>query len=131
MNPRSLPLFSLRDTATHTWRQWRRSPFAWAIFLSLALHALLLSLGFVPPEARLAAQKDEGLEIVLVNAYSRSTPEEAKALAQTSLAGGGNEKTAPVPTTAPASPRTRASQRQPARSPQPTSRNGQHHQAPS
>ena len=100
MNPRSLPLFSLRDTATHTWRQWRRSPFAWAIFLSLALHALLLSLGFVPPEARLAAQKDEGLEIVLVNAYSRSTPEEAKALAQTSLAGGGNEKTAPVPTTA-------------------------------
>ncbi|MBI5781283.1 MAG: energy transducer TonB [Rhodocyclales bacterium] len=99
MNPPLPQLFSLRDAATHTWRQWRRSPLAWALFLSLALHALLLSLGFVPPQARLAAQKDEGLEIVLVNAYSRSRPEEAKALAQTSLAGGGTEKTAPVPTT--------------------------------
>lgn len=92
--------FAVRDAVARAWQQSRHSPLAWALFFSLALHTLLLSLGFAPPEARLAAKKDEGLEIVLVNAHSRSTPDDAKALAQASLAGGGNEKTAAVPTTA-------------------------------
>ncbi|MDK2797537.1 MAG: periplasmic protein TonB [Tepidiphilus sp.] len=94
----SLP-FTLRSTVMPPWRRWWRSPLAWALFFSFSLHLLLLSLEFAPPESPFTAKKDEGLEIVLVEAPSRSTPEKANALAQASLAGRGEEQGSPIPTT--------------------------------
>ncbi|MFT3848821.1 MAG: TonB family protein [Propionivibrio sp.] len=59
------------------------------IGVSLALHALLLSLHFQFPDASRAFQ-DKALDIILVNSKSAHKPEQAQALAQTNLDGGGN-----------------------------------------
>ena len=59
------------------------------IGVSLAVHALLLSLHFQFPDAS-RALKEKALDIILVNSKSARKPVEAQALAQTNLDGGGN-----------------------------------------
>lgn len=59
------------------------------IGVSLALHALFLSLHFQFPDAS-RAFRDKALDIILVNSKSAQKPHEAQALAQTNLDGGGN-----------------------------------------
>ena len=59
------------------------------IGVSLAVHALLLSIHFQFPDAT-SAFKDKALDIILVNSKSARKPAEAQALAQTNLDGGGN-----------------------------------------
>ena len=59
------------------------------IGVSLAVHALLLSIHFQFPDAT-RAFKDKALDIILVNSKTARKPAEAQALAQTNLDGGGN-----------------------------------------
>ena len=59
--------------------------------VSLALHAFVLfGIGFVLPDPRKAADFLQPLEVVLVNAKSKTRPTKADALAQHNLDGGGN-----------------------------------------
>jgi periplasmic protein TonB len=62
----------------------------WALTISLAVHALLLTMRFVDPERFNRIFKDTPLEVILVNARSDEAPTEAKAIAQAQLAGGGS-----------------------------------------
>lgn len=62
-----------------------------AIGVSLALHAVILSLHFKFPEESRALQ-DKALDIILVNAKSARKPTDAQALAQANLDGGGNSE---------------------------------------
>ncbi len=72
-----------------------------ALGASLAVHSVLLSLRFVDPESFNRVFKDTPLEVILVNARSNEKSEQAKAIAQSSLAGGGNTElgraTSPLP----------------------------------
>jgi periplasmic protein TonB len=61
----------------------------WTLGISLALHLALLTLRFAAPETFNRVFEDTPLEVVLVNARSNERPPEAQALAQVSLAGGG------------------------------------------
>lgn len=59
--------------------------------VSVALHAFVLfGIGFVLPDPRKAADFLQPLEVVLVNAKSKTRPTKADALAQHNLDGGGN-----------------------------------------
>lgn len=60
-----------------------------ALGVSLALHALVLTVRFVDPERFNRVFQDTPLEVILVNAKSSERPDIAKAIAQASLAGGG------------------------------------------
>ena len=60
-----------------------------AIGVSLAIHALLMTLHFSFPEASRAA-REKALDIILVNAKSAKKPADPQALAQANLDGGGN-----------------------------------------
>ncbi|QBK06445.1 TonB family protein [Hylemonella gracilis] len=78
----------------------------WALGVSLGLHAVLLTVRFVAPEAFERAFRDTPLEVILVNARSEEEDvrdEEAKAIAQSKLAGGGEleagRATSPLPAT--------------------------------
>ena len=60
-----------------------------ALLVSLLLHALVLSIRFQLPDAnRFAANTP--MEVVIVNAKSKSRPANAQVLAQSNLDGGGN-----------------------------------------
>jgi protein TonB len=61
----------------------------WAIGLSLAVHAVALSMHFKFPEA-FVLQAPPQLEVVLVNAKTREKPKQADVLAQANLDRGGN-----------------------------------------
>lgn len=61
----------------------------WALGLSLVVHAAVLSIRFVDPVVLQQVFNHDALDVVLVNAKSEQDPEEAQALAQHSLAGGG------------------------------------------
>ena len=61
-----------------------------ALFASIAVHAVLLTVRFVDPEAFNRVFEDTPLEVILVNARSNENPEKATAIAQASLAGGGD-----------------------------------------
>jgi protein TonB len=61
-----------------------------ALLVSLALHSALLAVHFVSPRDLDRLFSESALEVVLVNARSETPPEEAQALAQASLAGGGD-----------------------------------------
>ena len=67
-----------------------KQPLAIALAFSLALHALLLSIGFTLPDPRKAADSQPLLQVVLVNSKSKIAPTQADALAQNNLNGGGN-----------------------------------------
>lgn len=60
-----------------------------AMAISLAAHALLMTLHFSFPDAS-KAMREKALDIVLVNAKSATKPTNPQALAQASLDGGGN-----------------------------------------
>jgi protein TonB len=62
---------------------------SWALGLSLALHGGWLAFRFAAPEAYNRVFQDTPLEVILVNARSEERPQEAQALAQVRLAGGG------------------------------------------
>ncbi|MES2316746.1 MAG: TonB family protein [Pseudomonadota bacterium] len=69
------------------------SPLSIAIAVSVLLHAALLTVRFVAPEAFQLKPADPGLEVILVNAKHSKPPVKADALAQANLDGGGNADT--------------------------------------
>ena len=79
-----------------------------ALLVSLLVHAGLLAVRFVDPQALHKAFSDKPLEVILVNARSTAAPELAHALAQVNLAGGGDaasgRATSPLPATATLTP---------------------------
>ncbi len=60
-----------------------------ALAASVAAHAALLAVRFVDPERFNRVFQDTPLEVILVNARSNERPDKAQAIAQASLAGGG------------------------------------------
>ncbi|HEY2187294.1 MAG TPA: TonB family protein [Caldimonas sp.] len=75
-----------------------------ALGVSLAVHGALLGVRFVDPEGFNRMFEDSPLEVVLVNSRSGEAPEKAQAIAQASLAGGGDaaagRATSPLPPSA-------------------------------
>lgn len=61
-----------------------------ALGISVAVHAALLTVRFVDPEGFNRVFQDTPLEVILVNAKSDDRPDKAQAIAQASLAGGGD-----------------------------------------
>lgn len=70
-----------------------------ALVISLALHAALLTIHFSFPDFRLTKGSDKGLDVVLVNARHARAPDQADALAQANLDGGGESERKSRPTT--------------------------------
>jgi len=72
-----------------------------ALGVSVAVHAVLLTVRFVDPEGFNRVFEDTPLEVILVNARTDDKPEKARAIAQTSMAGGGEldkgRATSPLP----------------------------------
>ncbi len=72
-----------------------------ALAVSIALHAVLLTVRFVDPESFNRVFKDTPLEVILVNSKTNEVSDKATAIAQTSLAGGGDAEqgraTSPLP----------------------------------
>ncbi|WP_313080890.1 TonB family protein [Pulveribacter sp.] len=79
----------------------RLSPLQIALGLSIAVHAVLLTVRFVDPEGFNRVFQDTPLEVILVNAKSTGAPDKAQAIAQSALAGGGDaaqgRATSPLP----------------------------------
>ena len=75
-----------------------------ALIVSFGLHAVLLTVRFVDPESFNRVFQDTPLEVILVNSRSGEAPEKAQAIAQASLAGGGEAElgraTSPLPPSA-------------------------------
>lgn len=61
----------------------------WTLGLSLLIHLSLLTFRWAAPQAYQRVFQDTPLEVTLVNARSTERPDQAQALAQTRLAGGG------------------------------------------
>jgi protein TonB len=71
-------------------RWWHRlSVLQWAFLVSGIVHAGALTFRFVDPEGFNRVLRDTPLEVILVNARSKEPPPVAQAIAQASLAGGG------------------------------------------
>jgi protein TonB len=72
-----------------------------ALLISVGVHAALLTVRFVDPQAFDRVFEDTPLEVILVNARSKERPVKAQAIAQASLAGGGEAErgraTSPLP----------------------------------
>ncbi|MCU0925421.1 MAG: TonB family protein [Hydrogenophaga sp.] len=64
-----------------------------ALGVSFAVHAALLTVRFVDPEGFNRVFQDTPLEVILVNVKSEELPQKAMAIAQASLAGGGDAQT--------------------------------------
>ena len=75
-----------------------------ALIVSLGVHAALLTVRIVDPERFNRIFQDTPLEVILVNSRSSEPPEKAQAIAQASLAGGGEAQqgraTSPLPPSA-------------------------------
>ena len=75
-----------------------------ALGASIAVHAGLLTVRFIDPEGFNRVFQDTPLEVILVNAKSNERPDKARAIAQASLAGGGDAErgraTTPLPPSA-------------------------------
>ena len=81
------------------------SPLQITLAISVALHALLLTVRFVDPERFDRVFQDTPLEVILVNARTNEKPDaKAKAIAQATLTGGGDadkgRATSPLPPSA-------------------------------
>ena len=80
------------------------SPLQIALGISVAVHAALLTVRFVDPQAFNRVFQDTPLEVILVNARTNDRPDKAHAIAQTSMAGGGEtatgRATSPLPSSA-------------------------------
>ena len=72
-----------------------------ALGISVAAHALLLAFRFADPESFNRVFTETPLEVILVNAKTNERPDKAMAIAQSSLAGGGDlergRATSPLP----------------------------------
>lgn len=72
-----------------------------ALGFSVAVHAALLTVRFVDPEAFNRVFEDTPLEVILVNAHTNDKPDKAQAIAQANMAGGGEldkgRATSPLP----------------------------------
>jgi protein TonB len=85
------------------WLAWagQLSALQWALAVSFAVHGLLLTVRLVDPEGFNRVFRDTPLEVILVNAKSGEAPAEAQAIAQVTLAGGGEaargRATSPLP----------------------------------
>ena len=77
------------------------SALQWALAASVAVHGALLTVRFVDPESFNRVFRDTPLEVILVNARSAEAPSQAQAIAQATLAGGGEAEkgraTSPLP----------------------------------
>ena len=75
-----------------------------ALIVSVGLHGALLTVRFVDPEGFNRIFQDTPLEVILVNSRSGEAPDKAQAIAQASLAGGGEaaegRATSPLPPSA-------------------------------
>jgi len=75
-----------------------------ALGISVLAHAALLAVRFADPQAFNRVFEDTALEVILVNAKTNEKPDKARAIAQTSLAGGGDldkgRATSPLPPSA-------------------------------
>lgn len=75
-----------------------------ALGVSVLLHALLLAVRWVDPAQFDRLFQDTPLEVILVNSKANERPDQAKAIAQFSLAGGGEldkgRATSPLPPSA-------------------------------
>jgi protein TonB len=75
----------------------------WALAVSVGVHAGLLAFRFAAPEQFNRVFQDTPLEVILVNARSEQAPEQAQAIAQANLQGGGESDqgraTSPLPST--------------------------------
>lgn len=86
--------------------QWlrQRSTLQWALGISIAFHAALLTIRAVDPVGFNRLFENTPLEVILVNTQSDQTPVQAQAIAQASLAGGGSADaglaSSPLPSTA-------------------------------
>ena len=69
------------------------SPLQVAIAVSVLVHAAVLTVRFADPARFDRMFEDAPLEVILVNAKSNDKPDKAKAIAQASLAGGGDMET--------------------------------------
>jgi protein TonB len=84
----------------------RLTTLQWALGVSIAVHAMLLTIRFVDPEAFERVFEDLPLEVILVNTKSTEKPDKAQAIAQTSLAGGGDAASGRATSPLPPSPLT-------------------------
>lgn len=79
-----------------------------ALVASVAVHAVLLAVRIVDPESFNRVFQDTPLEVILVNTRGNERPEKAQAIAQASLAGGGDaasgRATSPLPPAATTDP---------------------------
>lgn len=75
-----------------------------ALIVSVGVHAALLGVRIVDPEAFNRIFQDTPLEVILVNSRAGQAPEKAQAIAQAALAGGGEAEagraTSPLPPSA-------------------------------
>ena len=75
-----------------------------ALGASFAVHAVLLTVRFVDPESFNRVFTDTPLEVILVNTKAHEKADKARAIAQTTLAGGGDaaagHATSPLPPSA-------------------------------
>ena len=75
-----------------------------ALGASLLVHGALLTLRIVDPQAFDRVFSDSPLEVILVNSRSQERPDQAQAIAQAALAGGGQaaqgRATSPLPASA-------------------------------
>ena len=80
------------------------SPLQIALGVSLLVHAVLVTTRFVDPQSFDRMFQDTPLEVILVNAKTNEKPDKATAIAQASLAGGGEQDkgraTSPLPPSA-------------------------------
>ncbi|HTY03488.1 MAG TPA: TonB family protein [Rhodocyclaceae bacterium] len=67
----------------------QRKSLSYALGVSLALHAIVLSIHFKLPEA-INKATEHALDVILVNSKSATRPENVQAKAQANLDGGGN-----------------------------------------
>ncbi len=72
---------------------WTRDPLAFAIVVSVLLHALALTLRFAPPAPLKLAPIDPQLEVILLNARTDTRPLQPEVAAQVSMQGGGDRDT--------------------------------------
>jgi len=75
------------------------APLTLALIASVVLHALIMSIHFTAPENPFLQKRERNLEIVLVNARHNRAPDDADALAQANLDGGGTLDEKVTPTT--------------------------------
>ena len=66
------------------------SPLQLALGASIAVHAVLLTVRFVDPQAFNRVFEDTPMEVILVNAHTGERPIKAQAIAQAAMAGGGD-----------------------------------------